>query len=77
MHEKNQDQILTATKTKNQMKGGLLLNVVVRERAAVFELLAGEDQALLVRGNALLILNLGFDVLDRVGRLNLQRDRLA
>jgi hypothetical protein len=31
----------------------------------------------LVRGNALLILNLGFDVLDRVGRLNLQRDRLA
>jgi hypothetical protein len=37
------------------MKRRLLLDVVVGEGAAVFELLAGEDQALLVRGNALLI----------------------
>ena len=33
------------------MKGGLLLNVVVAESAAIFKLLAGEDQALLVRGD--------------------------
>jgi hypothetical protein len=49
----------------------LLLNVVVRQRAAVLELLAREDQALLVRGNALLVLDLGLDIVDRVRRLDL------
>lgn len=42
----------TTTKTKNKMKGRLLLNVIITEGAAVFELLSGEDQALLIRGNA-------------------------
>ena len=32
------------------MQGGLLLDVVVREGAAILELLAREDQALLVGG---------------------------
>lgn len=35
------------------MEGGLLLDVVVAEGAAILELLAGEDQALLVGGNAI------------------------
>ena len=34
------------------MERGLLLDVVVRQRAAVFELLAREDEALLVGGDA-------------------------
>jgi hypothetical protein len=34
------------------MQGGLLLDVVVRQGAAVLELPAGEDEALLVRGDA-------------------------
>ena len=38
----------TTTKAEDQVKGGLLLDVVVAEGAAVLELLAGEDQALLV-----------------------------
>ena len=33
------------------MEGGLLLDVVVGESAAILELLAGEDQALLVGGD--------------------------
>jgi hypothetical protein len=37
------------------MKGRLLLNVVVRECATILKLLASEDQALLVRRNALLV----------------------
>ena len=44
------------------MKRRLLLNVVVGKGAPVLELLSGKDQALLVRGNALLILNLGLDI---------------
>jgi hypothetical protein len=37
----------------------LLLNVVVGERAVVLELLARKDEALLVRRDALLVLDLG------------------
>jgi hypothetical protein len=50
----------------------LLLDVVVRQRAAVLELLAREDQPLLVGRDALLVLDLGLDVLDRVRRLDLE-----
>jgi len=59
------------------VEGGLLLDVVVRKSAAVLELLASEDQALLVRGDALLVLDLGLDVVDGVGRLDLESDGLA
>jgi hypothetical protein len=40
------------------VEGRLLLDVVVRKGAAVLELLAGEDETLLVRGDALLVLDL-------------------
>ena len=59
------------------MEGGLLLNVVVRESSAVLELLTGEDKSLLVGGDALLVLDLGLDVLDGVRGLNVQSDGLA
>ena len=49
----------TATKTEDEMEGRLLLNVVVRESAAVPELLAGEDQTLLIGRDAFLVLDLG------------------
>jgi hypothetical protein len=51
-----------AAQTEDEMQGRLLLDVVVGERAAVLELLAGEDEALLVRGNAFLILDLGLHI---------------
>jgi len=47
----------TTTQTEDKMQGRLLLDVVVRERATVFELLAGEDQALLVGRDAFLVLD--------------------
>ena len=59
------------------MERRLLLDVVVAQRAAIFELLARKDEPLLVRRDALLVLDLGLDVLDRVARLDFQRDRLA
>merc|ERR1719491_52995 len=49
----------TTTKSEDQVKGGLLLNVVIRKGAAIFELLASEDQTLLIGGNTFLILDLG------------------
>jgi len=43
------------------VEGALLLNVIVGEGTPVLQLLAGEDEALLVGRDALLILNLGLD----------------
>ena len=69
--------LATTTEAKHQVKGALLLDVVVGEGAAILELLAGEDQALLVRGNALLVLDLLLDIVDGVARLHLEGDSLA
>ena len=48
-----------AAQSEDQVQGRLLLDVVVRESATVLELLAGENQALLVGWDALLVLDLG------------------
>ena len=53
------------------MQGRLLLDIVVLERAAILKLLAREDEALLVWGDALLVLDLGLDGLNGVGALDL------
>ena len=58
------------------MERRLLLDVVVRQRAAVLELLARKDQTLLVRRDPLLVLDLRLHVVDRVGTLDLERDGL-
>jgi hypothetical protein len=59
------------------MKSRFLLDVVIRQSATVLELLASEDQALLVRRDALLVLDLALDIVDGVGGLDLKSDGLA
>ena len=59
------------------MESGFLLDVVVGQGATILKLLAGEDQALLVWGNALLVLDLALDIVDSVRRLNLEGDGLS
>ena len=59
------------------MKSGLLLDVVVTQGAAVFELLAGEDEALLIWGDALLVLDLSLDVFNGVRGLDIEGDGLS
>ena len=71
------EDLHAAAQAQHEVQRRLLLDVVVRQRAAVLELLAREDQALLVRRDALLVLDLRLDVVDRVRRLDVQRDRLA
>lgn len=56
------------------MQCGFLLNIVVGESAAVFELFSGEDETLLVGRDAFLVLNFGLDVVDGVGRFDLKGD---
>ena len=71
------EDLHTATKTEDEMEGRLLLNVVVGQGTAILELLAGEDQTLLVGGNALLVLNLRLDIVDGIRGLDLEGDGLA
>ena len=66
-----------ATKTKNEMEGALLLDVVVAEGAAILQLLSGKDQALLIRGDSLLVLNLLLDIIYRVRGLDIKGDCLS
>merc|ERR1719222_1121256 len=62
---------------QDQVQSALLLDVVVRKCAPIFQLLPSKDETLLVRGNALLVLNLRLHVLNGVGRFHLQGDSLA
>jgi len=48
------------TEAEHQVEGGLLLDVVVRQRAAILQLLASEDQTLLIWGNALFVLQINY-----------------
>ena len=59
------------------MQGRFLLNVVIRQRASVFQLFSGKDQTLLIRRDALLVLDLGLDVVNRIRGFHVERDRLS
>ena len=48
------------------MNRRFLLNIVVSEGSAVIELLATEDQTLLVNGDSFFVLDLGFHAFDRI-----------
>lgn len=69
--------LATSTEAKDEVKSRLLLDVVIREGSAVLELLTSEDQALLVRWDTLLVLDLGLDIVDCVRGLHLKGDSLA
>ena len=59
------------------MQGRFFLDVIIRQSSAILELLASEDQSLLIRGNAFLILNLRLNVIDGIGGLYLEGDSLS
>ena len=67
----------SSAKTENQVKGGLLLDVVIRESTSVLELLSSKNQTLLIRGDSFLILDLGLYIIDGVRRLDIKSDGLS
>ena len=60
-----------------ELKGRLVWDVVVRESVGILKLLPGEGQALLVGRDTLLVLNLGLDIANGVGGLDLEDNGLA
>merc|ERR1712139_105203 len=67
----------SSTKAEHKVKGRFLLDVVVLQGTTILELLAGEDETLLVWRNALLVLDLGLDGVDGVAGLDLEGDGLS
>jgi hypothetical protein len=67
----------SSAKAQYQMQGRFFLNIVIRESTAIFQLLSSKDESLLVRWDALLVLDFGLDVVDGVARLNVQSNSLT
>jgi len=66
-----------SAKTEHEMKSRFLLDVVVRKGATILELFTSEDKTLLIRGDALLVLDLRLDIVDGVRGLNIEGDGFA
>ena len=71
------EDLHATSQAKHQVEGGLLLDVVIRKGAAILQLLASKDQALLIRWDPLLVLDLGLDIVNGVTGLDVERDGLA
>jgi hypothetical protein len=71
------EDLHTTTETEHQVESRFLLDVVVGQSATIFELLASENQSLLIWGNAFLVLDLLLDLLDGIRRFNFESDGLA
>uniref|UniRef100_A0A914ZTG7 Uncharacterized protein n=1 Tax=Parascaris univalens TaxID=6257 RepID=A0A914ZTG7_PARUN len=56
------------------MECRFLLNVVIGQRTPIFELLTSKDESLLIRGDALFVLNLRLNIFDCIGCLYFQCD---
>merc|ERR1711990_738413 len=60
------ENLHTTSESEDEMKSGLLLDVVIRKGSSVFKLLSGEDESLLIGWDSFLVLDLSLDVLDGV-----------
>ena len=71
------ENLHSTSQAKNKVKSGLLLNIVVAKSTTIFQLLASEDQPLLVGRDAFLVLDLCLHVFNGVARLNFKSDGLS
>jgi len=63
--------LATAPETEDEMESRLLLDVVVAQGSAIFELFSGKDETLLVRWYSFLVLDFCLDVVDGIRGLDL------
>ena len=87
------EDLHTTSESQDEVKSGFLLDVwtgqlgllsiqrrkltVIRKSPSVLELLSSKDQSLLIWRNALLVLDLGLDIVNSVRRFNLEGDGLS
>merc|ERR1711868_176841 len=58
--------LATTTKTEDQVKGRLFLDVVVTQSTTILKLFAGKNQTLLVWRDTLFVLDLGLDIFNSI-----------
>lgn len=76
--EKEHDTYLETTpQPQHQMESALLLNVIVRKRAAIFQLLTSKDETLLIWWDPFLILDFALYVINCVRALDFECDGFA
>ena len=68
---------MSAAQAQDEVDCGLFLYVIIGQRPVVLELFAGENEALLVGGDAFLVLDLGLDHVDGVRGFDFECDRFA
>lgn len=64
--ERYRVDLLAATETQDQVRGGLLLDVVVGARVSTLELLVGKDEAPPARQDSALVLDPSLSVSDAI-----------
>jgi len=67
----------TSTKTENQMQCGFLLDIVVWQGTPILKLFSCKDKTLLIRGDALLVLDLGLHIVNCVRWLDIKGNGLT
>ena len=71
------EDLHTTSESKDEMEGGLLLDVVVRKGSAILKLFTGEDESLLIWWDTFFVLDLGLDILDGVRWFDVEGDGFA
>ena len=69
--------LTSSSETKDQMKGGFLLDIVIAQCASIFQLLSGKDKTLLIRRDSFLVLDLSLDVVNGIRWLDIKSDGLT
>merc|ERR1719498_1365177 len=65
------EDLHTSSESQDEMKSRFLLDVVVRKGSAILKLLSSEDESLLIWWDSFFVLDLGLDVLNSVGWLDI------
>jgi len=68
------EDLHTTSKSQNEMKGRLFLNVVIWKSSTILELLSGKDKSLLIWWDSFLILDFSFDIFNCVCWFNIKSD---
>lgn len=71
------ENLHATTETEDEMESRFFLDIIVRQSPTVLELLASENQALLVRRDTFLVLNLALHIVDRIRRFDFESDSFS
>lgn len=69
--------IHSASESQDQVECRFLLDVVITQGPSILELFACEDETLLIRRDAFLVLDLCLDIINRIRRFHVESDCLA